>query len=788
MKKYNIILIILLIIDVLSVPITNVKAATDDSAALQQAPNGLPVSEYFSILNPLRPTVADLNYPYMHNSAQIDSGNKNIVILSKGSVRFDDLTSKDGVYGAAWSDMNKDNYIDITKKQSISVWLYFGSGGSSADANGVGMALVLQNDPRKNTNNQSQALGAGYEGLGSLGFDKSTIGTKGILWGTTVSLSGPGLTPTPDYVAKTAIQNSISLDFNAERNDTVSRSGLAKNGPIELYRTPPASYNLLTGLGSGTRTYTLNGFDTVDSGDPFGKNISKDYPGYKDLLAQRPQTDYALRQGNSGGSSFGSISLTYPGNSLTYQLGDLSSTDTDNYSYFKDRKAMSTVQAYAQAASLIDGTDNNNKEIYWHHVTFLWNPARDASGNPTKDGLNVSGGTPASISYRFNDKIPDGSTNFGNSYYKEVDDNIPVDPAQFALTNGNTKVYWGLTGSNSNNIDVHSKLAIFESIPALATAEVSSKIIDTSLNNQYITDTSSTVPNRHVFNNDKLIFDYNLKFDAESSHHNWADIASKIDLPRSDINFDTPGTITYHTDAGQSDDKTETETIPLNWDTETTNQIKHKLAYSLGSFIDSTNNPHNYTSANIDFNGTAINTTSSLIKVDAEPAIFTGSNAIETTSSPQFFIENNSGNNKLLQLEVSNNLAFQDINYQASSQLLSRKNLFILNVTSLQSPWILQASSNGLFLNGDEDKFNGNLVYKKNENSTPLVISNNLQNIAHDDNSYPSMTTDYLARNWTNKNGILLQPTSPHNKTGKYSGIIKWQVINSLENTSEKTN
>jgi hypothetical protein len=50
------------------------------------------------------------------------------------------------------------------------------------------------------------------------------------------------------------------------------------------------------------------------------------------------------------------------------------------------------------------------------------------------------------------------------------------------------------------------------------------------------------------------------------------------------------------------------------------------------------------------------------------------------------------------------------------------------------------------------------------------------------------MTTDYLARNWTNKNGILLQPTSPHNKTGKYSGIIKWQVINSLENTSEKTN
>lgn len=786
MKKYNIILIILLIISVLSTSTTTVEAAGDDSDVLKQAPNGLPVSEYFSILNPLRPTVADLNYPYMHNSARIDSDNKNIVILSKGNVRPDDPTSKDGVYGAVWSDMNKDNYIDITKKQSISVWLYFGSGGSSSDINAVGMALVLQNDPRKNTNNQSQALGAGYEGLGSLGFDKSTIGTTAALWGKNGSLSGPGLTPTPDYVAKTAIQNSISLDFNAERNDTNSGSGLAKNGPIELYRTPPTSYSLI-GTGYGTRTYTLNGFDTVDSGDPFGKNISKDYPGYKDLLAQRPQDDYALRQGNSGGVGFGTISMTYPGNSLTYQLGDLFAS-ANNYSYFQDNKAMSTVQAYAKAASLINGTDNNKNDIYWHHVTFLWNPARDASGNPTKDGLNVSGGTPASISYHFNDKTPDGSTNIGNSFYTEVDDNIPVDPAQFALTGGNTKVYWGLTGSNGNNSSVYSKLAIFESIPALATAEVSSKIIDTSLNNQYITDTTSTVPNRNVFNNDKLIFDYNLKFDAESSHHNWADIASKINLPRSDVNFDTAGTITYHTDAGQSDDKTETETIPLNWDTETTNQIKHKLAYSLGSFIDSTNNPNNYTSANIDFNGTAINTTSSLITVAAEPAIFTGSNAIETTSSPIFNIENDSGNNKLLQLEVSNNLAFQDINYQASSQLLTRKNPFILNITSLQSPWILQASSKGLFLNGNEDKFNGNLIYKKAENSSPLVISEGLQNIAQDDNSYPTMTTDYLARDWTNKDGILLQPTSPHNKTGKYTGTIQWQVVNSLGSTSKKTN
>lgn len=474
--------------------------------------------------------------------------------------------------------------------------------------------------------------------------------------------------------------------------------------------------------------------------------------------------------------------MTYPGNSLTYQLGDLLTT-AGNYSYFTNKKAMSTVQAYTKSASLINGSDNNRKDIYWHHVTFTWNPVQDINGNPTKDGLPVSGGTPASITYHFNDKMPDGSTNIGNTFYQKVDDTIPVDPSQFGLTNGNTKVYWGVTGANSNDSNVHSKLAIFESIPALATAKVSSKIIDHSLNDQFITDNNSTVPERRVFNNDKLTFDYALNFDSESSHQNWKNIISKINLPNNDIRFDT-ATITYHTDSGQNDDKTEVESIPLNWDKETTNEIKHDLIHSLGTFND-VNTPNNYTSANIDFNGTAINTAASMITVNPEPAVFTGSNAIETTSSPQFYIENNSGNNKLLQLEVSKDLDFQNINYQTDSKLVTRKSPFILNVTSLQSPWILQVSSNGLFLNNTADKFNGNLVYKENESSDPLSISNNLKTIAQDQKSYENMTTDYLARDWTSEDGILLQPTSPHNKVGKYTGTMNWEVVNAPENNAK---
>lgn len=640
-----------------------VYAASDETLAMNQAPDGVPVGSYFSILNPTRPGIADSNYPYMHNSATIDSGNPDIVVLAKGATR-DNATVQDGVYGGAWSDPSKDNYLDISKKQTISVWLYFGSGnGTNSLVNGQGMALVLQNDPRKNSSGQSQALGAGYQGMGVLGYDRSIVNYKYSNLGLTRSYS-PVL-PESSYVAGTAIQNSVSLDFDAVRNDTVSLSGLANNGPINFYKTTP-NYNIW-GNATGYFEYTLNGFDTVNTADSFGNNISKSFPGYSDLIANRPLTQNALRLGNNGGNGYGVIAMTYPGNALTYGQSPLNVNSKNDYNYFTNAKSTAAVQVYAKSADLVDASDNTGNPIYWHHVTFTWNPARNADGTPTSDGMPVSGGTPASINYKFNDKLLDGSTNSNNiSDYPKVEDTIPVDPTQFNLTNGNTKVYWGLTGSNTTDPGVYSKMAIFESIPALATAQVTSKIIDKSLSNQVITDEdkTTTVPNRTVLNNDILDFNYNLKFDAESSRQNWNNIMSEIELPTANVDFTGSGVITYHTDDGT----TETQTIPLDWSTETPNEIKHKLAYSLGTYLDSTNNPKQFTSADIDFTGTANNKTSLPITVDPEPATFTGDNAIETSSSPKFIISNTSGSNQLLQLKVSDNLAFQDINYKATQK------------------------------------------------------------------------------------------------------------------------
>lgn len=748
---------------------TPVLAAPDESGAMSQIPDGLPISEFFSIKNPLRPSVANGNYPYLYNSAKIASSNPRLLILAQGNYRNNDSSNRDGVYGAAWSNKNKENYFDISKKQTVSVWLYFGSGNGSQIENGEGMSLVLQNDPRVDSTGQSQALGAGFEGLGALGYDKSNYNQ------TTAFLSDVTL-PTPEYVADTAVKNSIALNFDTDNNSASSATGINAKGPVKLYTNKsllfPAIFN---------SDYSLGAFDSVDTGDIYGTKVSPNYPEYAALKAGRPQTDFPLRQGNAVGI-FGSIALTYPGNPLTYQLTNLYLTNGDFKLFSNKGKAMAAIQAYPTTATLINGTDINKKNIYWHHVTFTWTPAKDANGKPTSDGMPVVDGTPAYINYDFNDKMPNGSTNTGNKYYSRKSDSIPVDPRQFNLPAGDTKVYWGLTGSNSNDANVYSKLAVFESIPALATAKATASVIDTDIQDSTgkdltITDDVATDPERTVHNKDRLIFDYQLDFDEESSHQNWKNIISKIRLPITNVDFDNSATITYKNDAG----KTAVETLPLLWGSgDNTDLISHQLEYHLGNYVDADNNPDQFTSATIQFTGTANNTTASTITVPAKPATFSGSNAIESTSSPQFFIDNTTGNKKLLQLTVSNNLDFQNFNHITTHLLIPRADPFTLNVTSKLTPWMLQASTKGLFLNGNGQQFNGNLVYKETSSSLPLLLTNTIQKIASDPTSYTNDHTDDLTQNWNQDSGILLQPTKSIDQAGKYSGQLDWILTNSL--------
>lgn len=761
--KFSIIACLILLSGIFFNP--QIVVADDISDVVDSAPNGLPISKYFTVGQFERTDSEDETaYPFKINSSSIynesedASKNGKVLVLAnggqtikttygKGNQEVDVNTAQ---VGAAWSKRDSNNYIDVSKKQTVSVWLYFGSGnGDDPTKNGEGISLVLQND-----NRGESSMGASYQGLGTMGFDQSQTNQTNIL-GFNDDTSKNSTINTPEQAAATAVQNSMALNFEAQSNSLIST--------VRVPQVVGYGSNYYPGLGliaNRHKEFTLGSFDTAH--DTYA--APSDFPERDLLLSSSNLGEHPLRMGNSA-NPYGTIYFSYPANASTYKtlnLDDLRnddafkpSTDLSNpwslVNLNKKGQALSAFQVGAQNANLVDGEDADGNPLYWHHLTFTWNPKTATS--------------PATIEYKFNDKFPDGTINNGQgSDYNEITETIPVDVSQFGTLTDN-KVYWGLTGSNGTNDNSYSKLAIFESMPSLATARIDTTLYDKSDNNKAITDSSS---DNKVYNDDNLAFDYHLTWDADESREDWQDIVAKLDLP-SDVDYNS-ATITYHNSNGDSTPETIAKVADLN-----SGSWKYTLANNLGNKSDT----NGYTSADITVNGTADNQTDSPITVDPEPASFSGSNAIETTSTPKFVIDGKNVVNKYLDLEVTPTLQFQDVNYKTANTILYRKSDFNLTVTSLKEPWKLSASTTGLYKG--TQPFYGNLIYKQTDTSKPIVLTDDAKVVAQDNKSYTTKTTDDIASSWDNNSGLLLSnDVNKIDSAGTYTGTINWTAINSI--------
>lgn len=549
----------------LATTITLANSTTEDQEAINSAPPGLDIHKFFRISPPQNNVSDD---PFINNDAQTT---KNGQVL--------DLANGSGTYGAAWSDTSAGNYLDIRKDQTVSAWLYFGAATSNELLNGQGMALVLQNDPRS-----YNAMGAGYQGLGVYGYDKATTSYYYLV-------EGSPIVANPDYIASTAVKNSMALEFDSQINDVLSTRDEA---PIELFYKSGDFSNLY----KGTYYYTLNGYDTKDTANRFP--IPSTYPSNSHF-------------GASGG--YGHIAVTYPGLASSYALLPIGASNQSNSAWKGFTTAASIIHSGAKSAQLVDaGTDDN--PIYWHHVTFTWKHAQD--------------GKSAQIKYSFNDKYLDGTINNDSSTlggYPRVDQTVDVDPSVFGSIKDN-KLYWGFTGANGRSAGIYSKLVVFESIPALVHAEAKSSITDHTLE-KVITDDST---DRVVAHGDNLTLNYNVNYDTENSRADWNDISADIDLP-TNINYtpDNNGNIATINYTNSLNGNTKTEYI--SGSNLTGQALKFKLAENLGKVSNTA-----YTNADIIINGTADNTTDHDIDVPEEPAKFSGENQISTTSTPEFTV------------------------------------------------------------------------------------------------------------------------------------------------------
>lgn len=738
-----------------------------------EAPVGLDISSYFDVGNfKLAQNEKATDYPFQTNSSSIFTSKADqqhsgrVLNLAKSgesvySAADDSNSIKLPEVGAAWSKIDDDsaNFIDINKKQTVSVWMYFGSGEGQIADNGEGMSLVLQNDPRG-----SGAMGAGYQGMGALGYDNARYKENKLLFlgspfGTWTADSGSSpLINSESEIAQTAVANSIALDFNSQINSLIS-----ENTYLSPFGTGWTAIQKGNTSESRYKEFTLNSFGTTNS----NVTVPDNYPEKNAIFSQNGLGSFPLRLGNSGGM-YGVISLTYPGEEYTYKnislanvaLADSSYGSNNIWHYLNSKDngyATSTFQVGAVNASLINATYKGN-ELYWHHLTFTWIPAKN--------------GNPAEIHYDYNDKFPDGSKNLGQSRdYTEVTQNIPVDPSVFNNPDRG-RVYWGLTGANNGTSQNYSKIAVFESIPALTTAHVKTTLTDKT-SGKVITDESNAnnasqkTPDSKanlVNYNDELALDYNLAWDYEESKKDWLKIAADINLP-TDIKY-TSATITYHNDAGSSEAVTIANGTDLS---------AKKLRYEIAS-LGSTNDSNGYTSADIVVNGRADNETDHVITEDSQPAVFKGTDAIESTSTPIFKIDVKP---QYLQLTVSKSLNFQSINYLATQAYLKRVTPFTLSVTELKEAWTLKASTTELF-NGSQS-FEGNLIYKKDDQSKPIYLNGEPQEIATGEATNQNSTTN-ISKDWDDFDGLLLQPNNKKiSPAGDYTGNLTWEVDDSVK-------
>lgn len=790
--------------------INNVSAALTsdtDLAVLKDAPNGVSMGDY---LTKSTPSSSESSFPYKTNSAQIinhdgtDSTTGNIIYLATGK----------GSYGALWS---KDQTFDINKSQTISFWTYFGSGEGSDEKNGEGIAFVLQNDSRG-----TGALGAGLDGMGVYGFDNSTTGLF-----QTISAK-----PT-SYLKNTAIQNSVALEFDASRNSFFNtKPGAA---PINL-----SSIGL---GGTLLPTYSQNGFDTplgskpsssigipgslsYGSGGGLG-HIAVTYPGYEGTYHQVNPNDLSAA---STFASFNTATVMVHSNTnttvdltndtdandnpiywhhttihwtpapagsttakLTYIYNDISKDGLENTKAKKVENDIDTTKFNSSSGKIrwgFTGSNTSSSEVSTKLVAFdsiPESPYSDASASITDKTLNktisdgatdktVANGDELSLDYTLSyirgdedwksiaSKIqipsnvtvtPDADGNVATITYADGSDPVKINQdslsdgnLQYTLaknlsaTNSSAKISISATATNdtSSDIDVKQAPASFTGTNSIAMTSSPAFTVLAKKDYSLILGTDSNTDYELLYKNENTTWnsDLNLHYsDSAPSGLTGSDTILKIEV----------GNHTY------------TVAPDISLESGQTSSTSVDFIKTIEGFGDDFWDIFPLDSTQV-VTVTAIDQTNGLI---SNPITY------NVTVKP----------NKALSINVSDNLEFQRVHFGNRATYIKRQSDFDLSVTSLREPWKLSVTTDGIYDSNSDLNEKMALVYKNSSqsdyaaiNSTPLVVATN-------NNSYETITTDSISKNWTSDTGLLLKQLglSP---AGQYTGNLTWTVSDTL--------
>ena len=185
MQKQNYGYLIIILFSILTFFISPLEVLADSGTAYDEARAGAGSAPDNLGLDSGMFTKADFSqYGGGFNSANLVDENAKSKAAGGGDSRAILMTSQPSQVGAIWSNLEGGNYVDITKKQTMSMWMYFGPKKHTDGKDfGDGMAFVLQksSDGANAIAHDGSSIGTG-ESLGAWGVDDNvdTSTTAGI--------------------------------------------------------------------------------------------------------------------------------------------------------------------------------------------------------------------------------------------------------------------------------------------------------------------------------------------------------------------------------------------------------------------------------------------------------------------------------------------------------------------------------------------------------------------------------------------------------------------------------
>lgn len=645
--------------------------------------------------------------------------------------------------GSMWSNVDEGNYIDISKKQTLSMWLYFGPSQHliSGDGFGDGMAFVMQNPSNgfkafSNTNN-TMAVG---ESLGVWGADNNPR------------------TSTTQAIANTAIPNSWALEFDTYNNngtDPGTSSSFDIGYPDQHigygYPADPATYQrngTAPGLFFGGGYYynqKLAGVKSVTLHDGQWHHLT---------ISWNPTTNqatYSFNDKNPTDNSKESNPITQTTDTIQKsEFGNLTSnklqwgfTSTTGANYEPNLVAFESIPSSVEASNSSTITDITQNKEFSSSGTVNSNDKLSvnyklnySSGKDAWKNINIKANLPNNVSY-----TPDANGNVG--YVTYSDPSIAPEPIKFNEITGTTLNH--TLGQSLNNPDKSS----------LSSATIS---INGTVNS---VDTDTTVDSKRAeIDSDNLITD--------------------IDTPSFTIKKSKPMNLVLdqsNISVSSNTDATITGTVSYNDGTPITNSLMSVYTTLNGetfnNFVMTDSEPSGHLTITVPSDKLTKDTNTLEVYV-ADP------DANRTTTSKVIIAKKGT-----LSLTVDKAYDFGNINGASGSHLITRKGNWDILVNdgrdvstqNTQNTWTLAASTSDL--TSGNNKFNGNMVFRNSNGVESILTGNDLVNIANGVKNQTGQQITNIASNWDDSDGMFLR-SDGLTPVGNYKGEISWTLSDTV--------